>query len=211
MRINTQAAFGSICGRVKNGALELSAAGSFSQPSAADIFSCGTGPFATGNKTERNVVIPRLAAAFNLTTLLLCDEHPNDAHKGQYYKETIANHYSRVVHEASVDGRGYVFLYGKLCPGAPLFGFSGALLTIFGMAPPTRCGFYDTHGDPPALLTSTGIAWLCVRTLTLSSALLISGIRIRARWPCFPVIDMLFEEKVGARIWRMCYLVPAMT
>ena len=55
---------------------------------------------------QRNVVIPRLAAAFNLTTLLLCDEHPNGAHKGQYCKETITNHYSRIVYEASVDGRG---------------------------------------------------------------------------------------------------------
>lgn len=116
MRINTQAAFGSICSRVKNGALELSAAGPFPQPSAADTFSCSTGPFATGNKTERNVVIPRLAAAFNLTRLLLCDEHPNSAHKGQYFKETITNHYSRVVHEASVDGRGYMFPYSNVTP-----------------------------------------------------------------------------------------------
>jgi hypothetical protein len=116
MRINTQAAFGSICGRVKNGALELGAAGSFPQPSAADIFSCSTGPFATGNKTERNVVIPRLAAAFNRTTLLLCDEHPNGAHKGQYYNETITNHYSRIIHEANVDGRGYAFPYDDVTP-----------------------------------------------------------------------------------------------
>lgn len=46
---------------------------------------------------QRNVVIPRLAAAFNRTMLLLCDEHPNGAHKGQYYNET------------NVDGRGYAF------------------------------------------------------------------------------------------------------
>ena len=85
---------GAFCGRVKNGALELGAAGSFPQPSAADIFSRSTGPFATGNKTERNVVIPLLAAVFNRMTLLLCDEHPNGTHKGQYYNET------------NVDGRG---------------------------------------------------------------------------------------------------------
>jgi hypothetical protein len=42
-------------------------------------------------------------------------------------------------------------------------------------------------------------------------ALLVSGIRIRAvgrasrSWICYS------ENEVGARIWRMCYLVPAMT
>lgn len=141
MRINTQAAFGSICGKVKNGALELSAAGSFPQPSGADIFSCSTGPFATGNSTERNVVIPRLAAAFNRSTLLLCDEHPNGAHKGQYYNESITNHYSRVIHEVNVDSRGYAFPYDDVTPdgghdqcGAVMDGSPRLFIVAFGGA-----------------------------------------------------------------------------
>jgi hypothetical protein len=34
---------------------------------------------------------------------------------------------------------------GKLCPGAPLFGFSGTFAAVFGGARPPRRGFSDAH------------------------------------------------------------------
>jgi hypothetical protein len=135
--INTQAAAGDVRGRVKNDQLNLGAAGSFSPPSAADIFSCSTGPFATGANPARNAVIPRLAAAFNRSTLLLnADQFPNGCHAGDYYKDRVTNHYSRIVHSVQKDGRGYAFPYDDVVPdgghdvAGTLFDGSPKLFTV---------------------------------------------------------------------------------
>lgn len=113
--INTQSQFGQRTARVANNALSFgSNTESFSPPSTADIFSCSTGPFATGSDAERNAIIPRLAAAFNRSTLLDSTQAP--ASPTLFYKASITNHYSRVVHGANADGRGYAFPYDDVQP-----------------------------------------------------------------------------------------------
>jgi hypothetical protein len=115
--INTQAAAGNLRGRVTNNKLSLGEAGTFAQPSARDIFTCSTGPFATGSNQARNAVIPRLAAAVNRSTLLNTgDQFPNGANPSQYYKDQTTNHYARIVHEMQKDGRGYAFPYDDVVP-----------------------------------------------------------------------------------------------
>jgi hypothetical protein len=62
-------------------------------------------------------VIPRLAAAFNRSTLLLpTDQFPNGNHPGDYYRNAITNHYARIVHSVQRDGRGYAFPYDDVVP-----------------------------------------------------------------------------------------------
>ncbi|KAF2840198.1 glycoside hydrolase family 64 protein [Patellaria atrata CBS 101060] len=115
--INTQAGYGNVRGRVaNNNQLAFQGAGGFNRPSAMDIFSSNTGPFATGSNQERNTVIPRLAAAFNRSTLLLSNNHPNGVRADQYYKNPITNHYSRIVHETNLDKKGYGFPYDDVTP-----------------------------------------------------------------------------------------------
>ncbi|ORY18159.1 hypothetical protein BCR34DRAFT_554302 [Clohesyomyces aquaticus] len=115
--INTQAAAGNLRGRIYNNMLSLGEAGTFSRPNAADIFSCSTGPFATGSNQARNAVIPRLAAAFNRSTLLLGgDQFPNGHSPQDYYKDATTNHYARIVHQVQRDGRGYAFPYDDVVP-----------------------------------------------------------------------------------------------
>ena len=117
LTIDTQAGFGTLSGRVSNDLLTFGGEG-FTRPTTADIFSCSTGPFATGSDAERNVIIPRLAAAFNRSTLLMTDKSP--APLEDYYKNPITNHYSRIVHAANLDGRGYAFPYDDVAPaGGP--------------------------------------------------------------------------------------------
>jgi hypothetical protein len=116
LNINSQAAFGTVSGCISGQNLNLGAAGSFTQPSARDIFTCSTGPFATGPNAERNTVIPRLSAAFNRSTLLLTDSFPNGETRANYYKDAVTNHYARVVHEANLDGKGYAFPYDDVTP-----------------------------------------------------------------------------------------------
>lgn len=117
--INTQAAAGNLTGRVQGNELQLGEAGSFNAPTARDIFTCSTGPFATGSNQARNAVIPRLAAAFNRSILLNTpgNQFPNGSNPSQYYKDLeTTNHYSKLVHSVQKDGRGYAFPYDDVVP-----------------------------------------------------------------------------------------------
>jgi hypothetical protein len=106
----------------------------FAKPSTADIFSCNTGPFATGSDSTRNVLIPQLSAAFNRTTLLETSTTPAPA--ADFYQNGVTNHYGRIVHAANIDGRGYAFPYDDVnsAEGNDQSGFvndpNPALLTV---------------------------------------------------------------------------------
>ena len=113
--IDTQASFGKVSATIDKGSGTLKFGGaSFTRPSTKDIFTCSTGPFATGGDAQTNAIIPRLAAAFNRSTLLATDDFP--APLNLYYKEPITNHYSRIVHSVNLDGKGYAFPYDDVQP-----------------------------------------------------------------------------------------------
>jgi hypothetical protein len=115
--VDTQAGFGTLHSVENNGQIVFGGS-SFSKPSTRDIFTCSTGPFATGSNAETNAIIPRLAAAFNRSTLLVTDAIP--APLDLYYKDLITNHYSRIVHSINLDGKGYAFPYDDVQPsGGP--------------------------------------------------------------------------------------------
>ncbi|CAK4033513.1 glycoside hydrolase family 64 [Lecanosticta acicola] len=137
LQLNTQAQWGTVTGQVNsNGVLDFGDGSTFSRPTSADIFSNSTGPFATGSNAKTNSIIPRLAAAFNRTLLLLSSETPNGTNASQYYTNSPTNHYARIVHAANVDGRGYAFPYDDVAPdgGAPqegaIFSFSPSSLRV---------------------------------------------------------------------------------
>lgn len=115
LTVNTQFKWGDRKGRVgSDGKLTFEGgAGAFGQPSATDIFSCDSGPFAHGaGVSEETLNIgARIAAAFNRSTLLRNAVQPEGEQVDTYYKEKITNHYSRICHETSVQGRGYAFPY----------------------------------------------------------------------------------------------------
>ncbi|KAK5166955.1 uncharacterized protein LTR77_007684 [Saxophila tyrrhenica] len=136
LTIDTQASYGRVSGQVVNGNLNFGAGGTFPRPTAADIFSCSSGPFATGSNAEANAIIPRLAAAFNRSTLLVSSEQPDGVGPKRYYREATTNHYARIVHAANLDGHGYAFPYDDVTPtgGVPqegaVFSYSPALMTV---------------------------------------------------------------------------------
>jgi len=136
LTVDTQAGYGNVTGQVSNGSLNFGNGVAFGEPSTADVFSNSTGPFATGSNAEVNVIIPRLAAAFNRSTLLLSNNTPNGTDPSQYYTNPTTNHYARIVHAANLDGLGYAFPYDDVTPdgGKPQEGAisvgSPTLLTI---------------------------------------------------------------------------------
>lgn len=92
LTVDTQASYGKVTGQVgSKGNLNFGSGGLFAKPSSADIFGCSTGPFATGSNGETNAIIPRLAAAFNRSTLLLSTETPDGTARSQYYQNAVTN------------------------------------------------------------------------------------------------------------------------
>ncbi|KAF4512675.1 hypothetical protein G6O67_000025 [Ophiocordyceps sinensis] len=127
LTVDTQFKWGRVKGRVNKADGKLTFAGSgtegsgggaFGKPSAADIFSCSTGPFAGGKGvTEEQLNIgARLAAALNRSTLLVDADQPGGEVVANYYREAVTNHFARICHETSVGGRGYAFPYDDVGP-----------------------------------------------------------------------------------------------
>lgn len=135
LTVDTQASWGSVTGKVSGGQLTFSGVAGFAQPSAADIFSCSTGPFANASG-ERGALIARISAAFNRTTLLSDTNQPDGENPSNFYKTSITNHYARIVHAANLDGRGYAFPYDDVTPdggvnqAGPVSSGSPALLSM---------------------------------------------------------------------------------
>ncbi|GAM43553.1 glucan endo-1,3-beta-glucosidase [Talaromyces pinophilus] len=91
----------------------------FRKPTAADIFTCDSGPFAI-DATDNDAhvaVVPRLCAAFQRATLLLAggDLQPS-LDPSFYYTASPNNFYSHFVHELELDGKGYAFPYDDVGP-----------------------------------------------------------------------------------------------
>jgi len=115
LTIDTQAQWGKLTAGVSNGKLEFPGNGTFAKPTTGDIFSCSTGPF-VNNVGATGPLTARISAAFNRSTLLQNANQPEGVNVSEYYKNPITNHYSRLVHEANIDGRGYAFPYDDV-PG----------------------------------------------------------------------------------------------
>lgn len=136
LQVDTQASYGVVSGQVDSSSkLAFGDAGSFPQPSAADIFSCSTGAFAVGTDEMANLAA-RLAAAFNRSTLLVNSNQPDGEQVSTYYANSVTNHYARIVHATNSDGKGYAFPYDDVGPSdgadqsGSLFDPNPTLLTV---------------------------------------------------------------------------------
>jgi hypothetical protein len=117
LTVDTQAPFGIVTGQVSGGLLTFAGVGSFAQPATTDIFSCATGPFSTaGASDEVLAIIPRLAAAFNRSTLLIDSDQPDGENPADYYANATTNQYARIVHATLTGGLGYAFPYDDVTP-----------------------------------------------------------------------------------------------
>jgi hypothetical protein len=117
LTIDTQASYGNLTGQVSDGLLTFSGVGTFAQPAAADIFSCASGPFnPSGMSAEMLTIVPRLAAAFNRSTLLIDSNQPDGENVPDYYANATTNHYARIVHATLGTGGGYAFPYDDVTP-----------------------------------------------------------------------------------------------
>jgi hypothetical protein len=107
LTVNTQGRLGNLSGQVTGGEFNFSGE-RFGKPSARDIYSCNSGPFVVTNEIRAGIV-PRLAAAFNRSTILIDHTIPDSS--PPFYNTVPTNHYSRIIHEIELDKRGYAFPY----------------------------------------------------------------------------------------------------
>lgn len=104
-------------GNIVGGVLDFGGGMTFAKPSTASIWSCSTSPWTTGNDEQGNLTA-RITAAFNRTTLLLNSNQPDAEDATTYYKNSLTNHYSRIVHSMSYGQLGYAFPYDDVHPAA---------------------------------------------------------------------------------------------
>ncbi|PNP47980.1 hypothetical protein THARTR1_10399 [Trichoderma harzianum] len=145
--IDTQREFGNVTCLVTNDTLRCGHDPLvYPKPSAADIWGCNGGPFARHeNETPIHLaVVPRLCAGFVRSTLLLQGGHVQPSLGSHYhYMVSPTNHYSRLVHELQLDGRGYAFSYDDVNPNGhedasgTVAAGDPSLLTIYVGSPPT--------------------------------------------------------------------------
>ncbi|KAK3995533.1 family 64 putative glycoside hydrolase [Cladorrhinum sp. PSN332] len=110
LRIDTQCGLGVVTGYVERGSGDFVIGGErFKRPTTADVLGCNSGPFTTGPSALRNAIIPRFAAAFQRSCILDVTDHPSAPET--FYRCEPTNHYCRIIHECSLDGKGYAFAY----------------------------------------------------------------------------------------------------
>lgn len=136
LTVNTQGSAGNVTAKVTNGKLTFSSGAVYDQPSTADIFSNSSGAFAVSGDGTKDAITARLAAAFNRSTLLIDTDQPNGEQVADYYQNAVTNHYSRICHATTLDGRGYAFPYDDVAPSngadqsGSVFDSSPKLLTV---------------------------------------------------------------------------------
>ncbi|KAJ5108023.1 hypothetical protein N7456_004698 [Penicillium angulare] len=137
LTVDTQAAAGNLTANVTNNQLTFSSDSiTYAQPSTADIFSNSSGALAVVSNATQNAVSARLAAAFNRSTLLIDTNQPEGEVVSTYYTNSITNHYARICHATTLDGRGYAFPYDDVGPtngadqSGAVFDGSPKLLTV---------------------------------------------------------------------------------
>jgi hypothetical protein len=81
----------------------------FRRPTTRDVLFCD-GALAAPNDGVTGPVAAMLGAGFNRTTLLDRVEQPILDPSG-FYQGALSNHYSRVMHANSVDGKAYGFAF----------------------------------------------------------------------------------------------------
>lgn len=116
LRIDLQGGRGVITGRVNGDTLVFDDGSTFSKPGSWDVFTCNHGPF-TNNPSDNDSkkgALARLAAAFNRSTIHNGADQPNGPGIGDYYQNSVTNHFARAVHANSPIG--YAFPYDDVTP-----------------------------------------------------------------------------------------------
>jgi hypothetical protein len=143
---------GTFTGRIQGGQLVFNnGVRAFAKPTTRDVFFCD-GALAAPNDGISGPVAAILGAAFNRATLRDHTPQPTTS-ASTFYQQPISNHYSRVMHANSADGKAYGFAFDDVVDFASYIQDTSPTsitltLTPFGSATPSP--------DPTPTATATG-------------------------------------------------------
>ncbi|GHI97706.1 MULTISPECIES: glycoside hydrolase family 64 protein [Streptomyces] len=102
--------FGRVSGNVMNFTNSSGAVvTSFQKPDASSVFGCHR-LLDAPNDQVRGPISRTLCAGFNRSTLLSNPNQPDSSAAG-FYKESVTNHYARIIHDRMADGKAYAFAF----------------------------------------------------------------------------------------------------
>ncbi|OQD74729.1 hypothetical protein PENANT_c166G05627 [Penicillium antarcticum] len=147
LTINTQSGTGDAICQVSGATMTCNGDNrGYAKPTAADIWGCNSGPFErlASDNAVHVAVIPRLCAAFVRSTLLLAGGNVQPSlDSSHYYTVSPTDHYSRLIKQFEVDGKGYTFPYDDVSPdgnenasGTVSSGKPSVLTVYIGASPP---------------------------------------------------------------------------
>ncbi|GGT36662.1 glycoside hydrolase family 64 protein [Streptomyces chromofuscus] len=82
---------------------------SFQKPDASSVFGCHR-LLDAPNDQVRGPISRTLCAGFNRSTLLTNPNQP-DTSSANFYQDAVTNHYARIVHDRTADGKAYAFAF----------------------------------------------------------------------------------------------------
>ncbi|MFF8683580.1 glycoside hydrolase family 64 protein [Streptomyces sp. NPDC015237] len=82
---------------------------SFQKPDASSVFGCHR-LLDAPNDLVRGPISRTLCAGFNRSTLLSNPNQP-DPSAANFYKDSVTNHYARIIHDRMADGKAYAFAF----------------------------------------------------------------------------------------------------
>ncbi|MEU4443288.1 beta-1,3-glucanase family protein [Actinosynnema sp. NPDC050801] len=116
---------------------------SFAKPSTSNVWGCD-GALAAPNDQVVGPIARTLCAALHRATLGTIDTQPGGG-PADFYRGSLTNHYSRLVHQNMVDGKAYGFAFDDVQAQESLVHdgdprAAGIILTPFGAAGPPPAG-----------------------------------------------------------------------
>jgi hypothetical protein len=148
---------------------------SFTKPTSANVWGCD-GALGAPNDQVIGPIARTLCAALHRSTLGTIDTQPGGG-PADFYKGTVTNHYSRLIHQNMVDGKAYGFAFDDVQAQESLVHdgdprSAGIILTPFGAGganpgPTKNAVVSDWHGkcvDVPNWNFADGqrlIVWTC--------------------------------------------------
>ncbi|WFE66155.1 beta-1,3-glucanase family protein [Micromonospora sp. WMMD714] len=143
---------GSYRGRVVDGRLAFDGLRAFDRPSTLNVFHCD-GALAAPNDRFSGPVAAILGAGFNRSVLDQPDQPTTN--RDAYYQHPVTNHYSRVLHRHSADGRAYGFPFDDVADDASYIQDVAPSEMIITLTP---FGAGPAEVEPPGATPTTVVA-----------------------------------------------------
>jgi len=160
---------------------------SFNKPTSAHVWGCD-GNLAAPNDRVVGPIARSLCAALHRSTLGTIHTQPS-YNPADYYKGSLTNHYSRIIHANMADGKAYGFAFDDVGAQESLVHdgdprAAGIVLTPFGAGGPTTpptTSPTTSPTTPPTTAPPSGSTWAAYTPYAVGQIVTYNGVRYQCR------------------------------